>query len=87
MLLAFTGLRSLGLIVYDSATLLTLGGCPNNRRNYLYAFDAPITPTSFATLNFTSLPPPASVYGCVSDSVSGSVGIEGRKLAVSMPAA
>jgi hypothetical protein len=92
MLLAFTGLRNLGLIVYDSATLLTLGGCPTNRRNYLYAFDAPITPASFAALNFTALPPPASVYGCVSDSVRGgglavvkAVGRAGAQLAPQGP--
>ena len=38
MMLAFTGLRNLGIIVFDGATLLTLGGCPAAHRSYLYAF-------------------------------------------------
>ena len=69
MLLAFTGLRNMGVIVFDSATLLTLGGCPVNRRNYLYAFDAPVTSSSLANLTFSAFPAPASVWGCIDDSV------------------
>ena len=76
MLLAFTGLRNLGLIVFDSATLLTLGGCPPSTRNYLYAFDPQVTAQSLSNLTFSAFPAPASVYGCVTDSVS-SVGRAG----------
>lgn len=73
MLLAFTGLRSMGVITFDSATLVSLGGCPANHRNYLYAFDQQLNETSLAALDMSSLPPPASVYGCVSQNVRGVV--------------
>lgn len=71
MLLAFTGLRSLGVIVWDSATLVTLGGCPANHRNYLYAFSQPLNASSLASLTPSSLPPYATVYGCVNQNVRG----------------
>jgi hypothetical protein len=71
MLLAFTGLRSMGLIVFDSATLLTLGGCPASSRNYLYAFDQQVSAQTLANLTFSDFPPPATVYGCLSDNVGG----------------
>lgn len=70
MLLAFTGLRNLGIIVFDSATLLTLGGCPANRRDFLYAFPERLNQTSLAALNISNLPVPATVYGCTSQNVS-----------------
>ncbi|KAI3428804.1 hypothetical protein D9Q98_007621 [Chlorella vulgaris] len=69
MLLAFTGLRSMGLIVFDSATLLTLGGCPASSRNYLYAFDQQVSAQTLANLTFSDFPPPATVYGCLSDNM------------------
>ncbi len=73
MLLAFTGLRNLGIIVFDSATLLTLGGCPANRRDFLYSFPERLNQTSLAALNISNLPAPATVYGCTSQNVSPAV--------------
>ena len=72
MLLAFTGLRNLGIITFDSATLITLGGCPANQRNYLYAFDHRLTTEDLATASLQSLPIPATVYGCIGEDVSPS---------------
>lgn len=131
MLLAFTGLRNLGLITFDSATLVTLvgragaagglvlgaesvggraccrfdscmphrgwlwpvircnpadcptcqpshpppcpsspqGGCPVSRRNYLYAFPERLTPDSWPTYDLADLPSPATVYGCLDETV------------------
>ncbi|PSC75740.1 Adenine guanine permease AZG1 [Micractinium conductrix] len=68
MMLAFTGLRNLGIIVFDGATLLTLGGCPAAHRSYLYAFSSPLAP-QLANLTVAELPIPATVYGCVSHSM------------------
>ena len=74
MLLAFTGLRNLGIITFDSATLITLGGCPANQRNYLYAFDHRLTTEDLATASMQSLPIPAPVYGCIGEDVSWVLG-------------
>jgi hypothetical protein len=74
MLLAFTGLRNLGIITFDSATLITLGGCPANQRNYLYAFDHRLTTEDLATASMQSLPIPATVYGCIGEDVSWVLG-------------
>ncbi|PRW05836.1 Adenine guanine permease AZG1 [Chlorella sorokiniana] len=69
MLLAFTGLRNLGLITFDSATLVTLGGCPVSHRNYLYAFPERLTPDTFPTYDVADLPAPATVYGCMDETM------------------
>ena len=49
LLLAFTGLRNLGVIVFDSNTLVALGGCPENDRLYLLT-----VPYSLQEVNFTT---------------------------------
>jgi len=36
LLLAYTGLRSLGVIAFDGTTLTTLGGCTRSDRRYVY---------------------------------------------------
>jgi len=36
LLLAYTGLRSLGVIAFDGTTLTTLGGCSRSERRYVY---------------------------------------------------
>ena len=36
LLLAFSGLRNLGVVVFDGNTLLTLGGCPPANRHYVF---------------------------------------------------
>eukprot|EP00887_Chlorella_sp_A99_P001986 scaffold18.g1986.t1 len=44
LLLAFTGLVNLGVIVFESASLVALGGCnENSERTYIYQFDKPLT--------------------------------------------
>lgn len=50
LLLAYTGLRNLGVIVFDGTTLTTLGGCPPQDRLYIY-----VASTNFLPGNFTSL--------------------------------
>ena len=49
LLLAYTGLRNLGVIVFDETTLTTLGGCPSNSRNSVYT-GPDILPDNFTQL-------------------------------------
>jgi hypothetical protein len=63
LLLAFTGLRNLGVVVFDATTLVTLGGCDMDQRLYVY--------TSPDALNATDLVAAAAldesaptVYAC-----------------------
>eukprot|EP00889_Picochlorum_renovo_P001255 jgi/Picre1/28285/NNA_003691.t1 len=50
LLLAYTGLRNLGVVVFDGTTLTTLGGCPPEDRLYIY-----VASTNFLPGNFTGL--------------------------------
>ena len=69
LLLAFTGLRSMGILTFSGETLSTLGGCPEHSRNFLYAFPTRLNATDIAALNVSTLPNPATVYGCLNDEV------------------
>jgi adenine/guanine/hypoxanthine permease len=65
LLLAFTGLRNLGVIVFDDNTLVALGGCTIKDRNNIFTI-----PQSFSSdLNVTSAwtyveEASPNVYGC-----------------------
>ena len=75
LMLAFTGLRSLGVVVFDSSTLVTLGGCPESSRSYLYSFDHEISLDEIRNNTFDyHLIQPTTVYGCSSDSVRAALG-------------
>ena len=69
LLLAFTGLRSMGILTFSGETLSTLGGCPEHSRNFLYAFPTRLNATDIAALTVSTLPNPATVYGCLNDEV------------------
>lgn len=60
LLLAFTGLKSLDAIGFDPWTLVSLSGCTNDKRTYVYFFDTPN-----ATL--TSEGTEAAIFGCSGD--------------------
>ncbi|WIA33567.1 hypothetical protein OEZ86_006691 [Tetradesmus obliquus] len=72
LFLAFIGLQSsegLGLVQYNSATLVTLGGCPLQNRVYQYTIPDPSTaavcPTSSQTGQVEAqLGPPSSTFSC-----------------------
>lgn len=65
LLLAITGLRGLGIIVFDPNTLVTLGGCESADYTYIYYSSAPVDVTSpdMITLYNVSEAGP-TVYGC-----------------------
>jgi AGZA family xanthine/uracil permease-like MFS transporter len=73
LLLAFSGLRNLGVIVFDSNTLLTVGGCPPKNRRYAFTPDiAAVDPANLTDALNASLSSAASiaessaaVYSCV----------------------
>lgn len=48
LLLAFTGLRNLGVIVFDGNTLVTLGGCPPEGRNYVFQASTSLLPENIS---------------------------------------
>ncbi len=68
LLLAFSGLRNLGVIVFDSNTLVTLGGCPTENHQYTLTTSYPLDITSLnTTLNSTQdiiHESNAAVYSC-----------------------
>ena len=64
LMLAFTGLRSLGVIVFDQSTLVGLGGCPEDMRTYIYTFDQPINSTNATSCAASAQQAYTSVYGC-----------------------
>ncbi|KAL6779278.1 hypothetical protein ACKKBG_A11660 [Auxenochlorella protothecoides x Auxenochlorella symbiontica] len=63
LLLAFTGLRNLDVVVFDSSTLVQLGGCTDHSQTYVYSFDAPLTPATGANATAIVLAT-ADVFGC-----------------------
>ena len=80
LLLAFTGLRSMGILTFSGETLSTLGGCPEHSRNFLYAFPTRLNATDIAALNVSTLPNPATVYGCLNDEVCVGEGMGGGRV-------
>jgi AGZA family xanthine/uracil permease-like MFS transporter len=68
LLLAFSGLRNLGVIVFDSNTLVTLGGCSTENHRYTLTTNYPLDISTLnQTLNFTSdivTESDAAVYSC-----------------------
>jgi AGZA family xanthine/uracil permease-like MFS transporter len=87
LFLAFIGMQSaegIGVSTYNSATLVTLGGCPEQNRLYQYtipqsAFDNMGSPDSLCVVDNSTTPPtvssnggllvPSSTYSCVSAGV------------------
>lgn len=71
LLLAFTGLRNMGVVVFNDSTLLTLGGCPEAERSYIFTSDVPGSDV-YAQLCTTNASVPLqeaspSVYSCSGD--------------------
>lgn len=72
LLLALSGLRNLGVVVYDGNTLLTLGGCPAANRQYIFTsseqFDLSEQSGAVTTLNLSNsaqvTESSPSVYAC-----------------------
>lgn len=64
LLLAFTGLRNLDVVVFDSSTLVQLGGCNADSRQYVYAFDSQLNVSALPNATSIILAE-ADVYGCV----------------------
>eukprot|EP00879_Flechtneria_rotunda_P028146 GHRR01030225.1.p1 GENE.GHRR01030225.1~~GHRR01030225.1.p1 ORF type:complete len:225 (+),score=33.25 GHRR01030225.1:721-1395(+) len=72
LFLAFIGLQyseGIGLVTYNSATLVTLGGCPRANRVYQYSIPDPSTEAICVNNPGTgaveaNLPPASSTYSC-----------------------
>ncbi|BDA45163.1 Adenine/guanine permease AZG1 [Coccomyxa sp. Obi] len=68
LFLAFIGLQStqgLGIISYDPATLVSLGGCPAVKHEYAYVIDDPASVCTVSNgVAVLNLPPPSSNYAC-----------------------
>ena len=89
LLLAFTGLRNLGIVVFDNNTLVALGGCSEDDRTNIFT-----TKVSFQDLNSTDTGDPLDflasvdeasprVYGCKEDTMRSAtmwLGIAGGML-------
>ena len=71
LLLSFTGLRSLGVVVFDQSTLVGLGGCSEGMRTYIYTFNQPINSTNVTSCMAGAQQAYTSVYGCQGGEVSG----------------
>ncbi|KAK9908098.1 hypothetical protein WJX75_002714 [Coccomyxa subellipsoidea] len=71
LFLAFIGLQStegLGVISYDPATLVSLGGCPAPKHSFAYVIDDPLTVCTVSNgAPVTNLPPPSSNFFCDGD--------------------
>ena len=60
LLLAFSGLRNLGIIVFDANTLVTVGGCPIENRRYVLTFDAANSMFNASSTSASTSAPPGS---------------------------
>lgn len=94
LLLAFSGLRNLGVIVFDNNTLLTLGGCSTENHQYTFTTDYPLDITSLnGTLNSTTgivQESNAAVYSCAGGEMRSAtmwLGIAGGLLMAGLTAA
>jgi AGZA family xanthine/uracil permease-like MFS transporter len=94
LLLAFSGLRNLGVIVFDSNTLVTLGGCPAENHRYTLTTENPLDISNFnTTLNSTADvidESNAAVYSCAGGEMRSAtmwLGIAGGFLMAGLTAA
>jgi len=95
LLLAFSGLRNLGIIVFDGNTLVTLGGCPIENQQYTITTNAPLDLSALkeTTFNSTSdiiIESNAAVYSCLGGEMRSAtmwLGIAGGLLMAGLTAA
>ena len=64
LLLSFTGLRNLGVVVFNDATLVTLGGCPESQREYIYTTPVALGVGQAQVAASTLTESSPAVYGC-----------------------
>lgn len=64
LLLAFTGLRNMGVVVFDANTLVTLGGCSEDHHSIVYSSKTLISAASIAIATESLDEASPAVYAC-----------------------